>query len=148
MASANLVVLVGNLTREPESRGFANGGKVVTFGIAINEKKKNQATGQWEDAPNFFDCKVFNSERRQLADLCEQYLRKGSPVYLQGKLSQETWDDKTSGQKRSKVVIIAHEVQFLSSKKDSESRQQEPAYEAPKPAAVASSEGDDSLIPF
>ena len=65
MATVNKVILIGRLTREPESRSFANGGKVVKFGFAVTNKKKNQQTGQWEDVPMFIDCRSFRKQREQ-----------------------------------------------------------------------------------
>ena len=79
MANLNKVMLIGRLTRDPEMRTFANGGKVAKFGFAVNNRKKNQQTGQWEDEPVFLDVEAFNRETgRKLADLVEQYLRKGA----------------------------------------------------------------------
>src|SRR5438034_4598226 len=84
-ANLNKVMLIGRLTRDPETRDFTNGGKVATFGFAVNNKKKNQDTGQWEDEPVFVDVKAFNRrEGRQLADLVKQYMKKGHQFYLEG----------------------------------------------------------------
>ena len=81
MANLNKVMLIGRLTRDPEVRTFANGGKVAKFGFAVNNRKKNQPTGQWEDEPVFLDVEAFNRENgRKLADLVEQYLKKGDQV--------------------------------------------------------------------
>jgi single-strand DNA-binding protein len=119
MANLNRVFLIGRLTREPESRTFANGGKVTNFGFAVNNRKKNQQTGQWEDDPMFIDCKVFNrGEMGKKADLAEQYLHKGHQACLEGHLVLEQWDDKTSGQKRSKHVLHVDDFQFLEPKQD------------------------------
>jgi single-strand DNA-binding protein len=119
MANLNKVMLIGRLTRDPESRTFSNGGKVTNFGFAANNRKKNQQTGQWEDEAMFIDCKVFNrGEMGKKADLAEQYLRKGHQTYLEGHLVLEQWDDKQTGQKRSKHVLYVDEFQFLEPKKD------------------------------
>src|ERR1700730_12467819 len=119
MANLNKVMLIGRLTRDPESRTFSNGGKVTNFRFAANNRKKNQQTGQWEDEPMFIDCKVFNrGEMGKKADVAEQYLRKGNLTYLEGHLVLEQWDDKQSGQKRSKHVLYVDEFQFLEPKKD------------------------------
>src|SRR5262245_49095666 len=119
MANVNKVMLLGRLTRKPESRTFSNGGKVTSFGFAVNNRKKNQQTGQWEDEPMFIDCKVFNrGELGKKADLAEQYLDKGHQAFLEGHLVLEQWDDKQSGQKRSKHVLYVDDFQFLEPKKD------------------------------
>lgn len=127
MANLNKVQLIGRLTRDPEARTFANGGKVVSMGFAVNNRRKNQQTGQWEDEPVFLDCKAFNrGEHGKLADLVEQHLRKGSQAYLEGHLQLEQWTDKTTGDKRSKLVVVVDQVQFLGPPKEREERREEP----------------------
>jgi single-strand DNA-binding protein len=119
MATVNKVIFIGRLTREPECRTFANGGKVATFGFAVSNRRKNQQSGQWEDEPMFIDCKVFNrGDMGKKADLAEQYLHKGHQAYLEGKLHLEQWDDKATGQKRSKHVLYIDDFQFLEPKQD------------------------------
>jgi single-strand DNA-binding protein len=119
MANVNKVMLIGRLTREPEMRTFSNGGKVANFGFAVSNRRKNQQSGQWEDYPMFIDCKAFNrGEFGKTADLIEQYLHKGNQAFLEGKLDFEQWDDKTTGAKRSKHVLIVDNVQFLEPRKD------------------------------
>jgi single-strand DNA-binding protein len=119
MANVNKVMLLGRLTREPEIRTFANGGKVANFGFATNNRRKNQQTGQWEDEPMFIDCKVFNrGEMGKKADLVQQYLHKGHQAFLEGHLVLEQWDDKQTGQKRSKHVLYVDEFQFLEPRQD------------------------------
>lgn len=113
--SLNQVTLIGRLTRDPECRTFANGGKVAQFGLAVNEKRKDQS-GQWVDAPVFVDCKAFNSQYRKLADTIEQYLKKGRLVCICGKLTLEQWEDKNGGGRRSKLVVTVNDCQFLESK--------------------------------
>jgi single-strand DNA-binding protein len=118
MANLNKVMLIGRLTRDPEVRTFSNGGKVAKIGFAVNNRKKNQQTGQWEDEPVFLDIDAFNRETgRKLADLVEQYLRKGNQVYIEGNLVLDQWTDK-DGQKRSKLKIVLQDLQFLESKSD------------------------------
>ncbi|HYV35115.1 MAG TPA: single-stranded DNA-binding protein [Gemmataceae bacterium] len=121
MANVNKVMLIGRLTREPESRTFSNGGKVTTFGFAVSgPRRKNQQSGQWEDGdPMFIDCKVFNrGEFGKKADTAQQYLHKGDLTYLEGRLVLEQWDDKATGQKRSKHVLNVEDFQFLQPRKD------------------------------
>lgn len=116
MANLNKVILIGRLTRDPEVRMFSNGGKVAKFGFAVNNRRKNQQ-GQWEDEPVYLDVEAFNrGEFGKQADLVEQYLQKGRQVFLEGHLKLEQWNDKTSGEKRSKLVIVVDNLQFLDSK--------------------------------
>ena len=118
MANLNKVMLIGRLTRDPEIRTFSNGGKVATFGFAVNNFKKDPNTGQRIDEPCFLDLKAFNRGEsggagRKLADLVEQYLKKGHQAYFEGHLVMETWEDKNGGGKRSKLVVVVDDVQFL-----------------------------------
>lgn len=118
MANLNRVMLIGRLGRDPEVRTFNNGGKVANFSICVNNRKKG-SNGQWEDVPCWIDVKAFNRENgRKMADLVEQYLRKGQQVYIEGNLTQETWEDKNGGGKRSKTVITIQDLQFLDKKED------------------------------
>ena len=119
MANLNKVMLIGRLTRDPEVRMFSNGGKVASFGFAVNNRKKNQQTGQWEDEPCFLDCEAFNrGEFGKTADLIEQYLHKGNQAYIEGHLKLDQWTDKTTGDKRSKIKIVVDNVQFLEPRRD------------------------------
>jgi single-strand DNA-binding protein len=114
MANLNKVMLIGRLTRDPEVRMFSNGGKVASFGFAVNNRKKNPQTGQWEDEPVFLDCDAFNrGEFGKTADLVEQYLHKGNQAFIEGHLKLDQWEDKNGGGKRSKLKIIVDNVQFL-----------------------------------
>jgi single-strand DNA-binding protein len=114
MANLNKVMLIGRLTRDPEVRTFANGGRVAHFGFAVNNRKKNQQTGEWEDEPVFLDCDAFNrGEFGKLADLVERYLKKGRQAYIEGHLRLDSWDDKATGQKRNKLKVVVDNVQFL-----------------------------------
>jgi single-strand DNA-binding protein len=117
MANLNKVMLIGRLTRDPETRTFSNGGKVANFGFAVNNRKKNQSTGEWEDDPVFVDIKAFNRETgRKLADLCEQYLKKGHQAFIEGHLVLEQWEK--DGQKQSKLRVVLDDLQFLEPKSD------------------------------
>jgi single-strand DNA-binding protein len=119
MANVNRVTLIGRLTRDPEMRTFANGGRVAKFGFAVNNRKKNQQTGQWEDDPVFLDCEAFNRDTgRKMADLVEQYVFKGHQVYVEGHLRMDQWTSNQDGQKRSKLVVVVDDLQFLEPKKD------------------------------
>ena len=113
MANLNKVMLIGRLTRDPEVRVFSNGGKVAKFGFAVNNRRKNQQTGEWEDEPCFLDVEAFNrGEFGKLADRVEQGLRKGQQVFLEGHLRMDNWTSQ-DGQKRSKLVIVVDNLQYL-----------------------------------
>jgi single-strand DNA-binding protein len=113
MANLNKVLLIGRLTRDPEVRTFSNGGKVAKFGFAVNNRKKNQQSGQWEDDPVFLDAEIFNrGEQGRQADLFEQSLHKGHQVFLEGHLKMDQWTSQ-DGQKRSKLVLVVDNFQFL-----------------------------------
>jgi single-strand DNA-binding protein len=119
MANLNKVMLIGRLTRDPESRTFASGGKVANFGFAVNNRRKNAQTGQWEDEPVFIDCKIFNrGEAGKEADRLEQNVRKGHQIFIEGHLTFEQWDDKTTGAKRSKLMVIVDNFQYLERRED------------------------------
>jgi single-strand DNA-binding protein len=122
MANLNKVMLIGRLTRDPEVRTFSNGGKVANIGFAVNNRKKNQQTGAWEDDPCYLDLKAFNRGEeggpgRKLADLCAN-LRKGQQVYFEGHLVWEQWEDKNGGGKRSAVKVVVDDLQYLEPKQD------------------------------
>lgn len=113
MANLNKVMLIGRLTRDPEFREFSNGGRVANVGFAVNNRRKNPQSGQWEEVPVWLDLKAFNSQYRKLADLIEKYLRKGSQAYVEGHLVLEEWNAKEGGEKRSKLVVYVDEIEFL-----------------------------------
>ncbi|MCI0680932.1 MAG: single-stranded DNA-binding protein [Gemmataceae bacterium] len=118
MANLNKVMLIGRLTRDPEVFMFANGGKVAKFGFAVNNKRKNPQTGQWEDEPVFLDVETFNrGEFGKKADLVEQYLRKGHQAFIEGHLRLDQWTSQ-DGQKRQKIKIVLDDLQFLEPRSD------------------------------
>lgn len=110
MASINRVVLVGNLTRDPELRHIPSGTAVCELGIAVNDRMKQG--DEWVEKANFFDVTVWGAQ----AESCSRYLAKGRQVAIDGRLDHQTWEK--DGQKRSKVKIIAQNVQFLGGKQD------------------------------
>jgi single-strand DNA-binding protein len=122
MADVNKVILIGRLTRDPEMRTFQNGGKVAAFGFAVGSRRKNPQTGQWEDGETMFiDCEAFNrGEFGHLADTVERFLRKGSQAYLEGRLRLDQWDDKQTGQKRSKHKLTVDVMQMLDPRQSGE----------------------------
>ncbi len=107
-ANINRVVLVGNLTRDPELRHTTSGTAVCNLRIAVNSRRKDGASGEWIDKPNYFDVAVFGNQ----AESCSQYLSKGRPVAIDGRLDWQEWEAQ-DGTKRQKVEIIAESVQFL-----------------------------------
>jgi single-strand DNA-binding protein len=117
MANLNKVMLIGRLTRDPEVRTFANGGKVAKFGFAVNNRKKNQQTGQWEDDPVFLDSEAFNrGDTGTLADRVEQTLRKGQQIFIEGHLRMDKWTQ--DGQNRTKLVVVVDNFQYLEPRAD------------------------------
>ena len=106
--SINKVVISGNLTRDPELRQTANGFPVLGFGVAVNDRRRNQQTGEWEDYPNFIDCTMFGARAESVA----KFLSKGSKVAIEGKLRWSQWE--RDGQKRSKIEVVVDEIEFMS----------------------------------
>jgi single-strand DNA-binding protein len=117
MANFNKVVLIGRLTRDPETRTFASGGMVAKFGFAVTNRRKNQQSGQWEDEPMYIDVEVYNrGEYGKLADLVRDRCRKGSQIMIEGRLHLDQWEK--DGQKRSKHKIVAETIQLLDPRQD------------------------------
>lgn len=106
--SINKVFISGNLTRDCELRANTSGTPILGFGVAVNDRIKNQQTGEWEDRPNFIDCAVFGAR----ADALSKILKKGMKVVIEGKLRYSSWEK--DGQKRSKVEVIVDDVEFMS----------------------------------
>ncbi len=142
--SINRVIISGNLTRDPELRSTSSGMPVLGFGVAVNDRRKNQQTGEWEDYPNFVDCTMFG----QRAQSIQQYLHKGSKVSIEGKLRWSQWE--RDGQKRSKLEVIIDELEFMSPRDGSGSAPQSaPMQSAPAQAAPAvNASVYDEDIPF
>lgn len=118
--SINRVNITGNLTRDPELRSTAGGMAVLGFGVAVNDRRKNQQTGQWEDYPNFVDCTMFGNR----AEALSRILRKGMKVAIEGKLRHSSWEDKNGGGRRSKLEVIPDEVELLSQNANAQQPQQ------------------------
>ena len=149
--SINRVIISGNLTRDPEIRSTASGMPVLCFGVAVNDRRKNQQSGEWEDYPNFIDCTMFGAR----AERVSRFLDKGSKVAVEGKLHYSQWETK-EGQKRSKIDVIVDELEFMSSRNDSSSYGggNTGGYSAPAAATMAAPVVDasssiyDEDIPF
>lgn len=137
--SINRVNISGNLTRYPELRQTAGGMAVLGFGVAVNDRAKNPRTGEWEDRPNFIDCTMFGTR----AESVSRFLGKGTKVAIDGKLRWSQWDDRKTGEKRSKVEVIVDEIEFMSSRSEG---CQAAARQASEPVREASIYDED--IPF
>lgn len=152
--SINRVIISGNLTRDPELRNTQSGMAVLSFGVAVNDRRKNPTTGEWEDYPNFVDCTMFGARANSLS----QYLSKGTKVSIEGKLRWSQWE--RDGQKRSKIEIIVDTLDFMSTRNSggdygasnygggnaAPASNSAPAYSAP--AVDTSSSVYDDDIPF
>jgi single stranded DNA-binding protein len=110
MASLNRVFLIGNLTRDPEVRYTPKGTQVVELGLAVNRVTKDE-NGEKKEEVTFVDVTLWARQ----AEVAGQYLRKGSPVMIEGRLQLDTWDDKQTGQKRSRLRVVAENLQLLGS---------------------------------
>jgi single-strand DNA-binding protein len=119
VANINRVVLVGNLTKDPELRHTPSGTAVCKLRLAVNTRQKDQATGEWGDKPNYFDVTVWGNQ----GESCAQYLSKGRPVGVDGRLDWREWEAQ-DGAKRQAVEIIAESVQFLGGRGDGEGQSQ------------------------
>jgi len=153
VATINSVVLVGNLTKDPELRHTPAGMPVCSLRLAVNTRRKDSATGQWGEKPNYFDITVWG----QQGENCAQYLAKGRRVGVQGRLEWREWEAQ-DGSKRQAVEIIANSVQFLGSRSDNAggggNGTFQPSSDVPadtsdfEGAAVSSGGGSDDDIPF
>lgn len=149
--SINRVVISGNLTRDPDLRSTASGMPVLGFGVAVNDRRKNQQTGEWEDYPNFIDCTMFGARAQGVS----RFLSKGSKVAIEGKLRWSQWE--RDGQKRSKIEVIVDEIEFMTSRNDGAPRAaapmaapmaQAPMAAAPMAVPVVDASVYDDDIPF
>lgn len=122
MQGLNTVSIGGNLCRDAELRATAGGMAVLTFSVAVNESRKNQQTGEYEDYPNYVDCTMFG--RR--AESVSRYLTKGTYVALTGRLHQNRWQNK-DGQNRSKLEVTADNIHFESRRLDGDDYDQQQA---------------------
>ena len=109
MASFNRVILVGNLTRDPELRYIPSGAAVTDIGLAVNDRRKN-AQGEWVDETTFVDVTLWS----RLAEIASEYLNKGSPVLIEGRLKLDTWEKE--GKKQSKLRVVGEKMQMLGGK--------------------------------
>ncbi len=110
MANYNKVILMGNLTRDPEMRFLPKGTAVAKFGLAVNRRWRSE-TGEQKEETTFVDIEAFGKQ----AETISQYLKKGRPVMVEGRLKLDQWDDKQTGQKRSRMSVVLENFQFLDS---------------------------------
>ncbi len=155
MANLNKVMLIGNLTRDPELRHTPSGKVVSELGLAINRTWSNDQ-GQKQEETTFVDVSVWGRQ----AEVIQQYVTKGSPIYIEGRLQLDTWDDKTTGQKRSKMRVVCENFQFIGSKggqgsggggsSPQTSRSSEPSAGSPQGASAAPMDDfqEEDDIPF
>ena len=140
----NHVNISGNLTRDPELRSTTGGTQILSFGVAVNDRRRNQQSGEWEDYPNYIDCVLFGSR----ADALSRYLFKGTKVAVEGKLRYSSWEAK-DGTKRSKLEVVVDEVEFLSRDGGAYKQPAQQAFTAAAPApATPAAQVYDESIPF
>lgn len=126
--SINRVTISGNLTRDPDLRATQGGTSILSLGVAVNDRRQNPQSGEWEDYPNYVDAVLFGKRAESLA----QYLHKGSKVAIEGKLRYSSWEK--DGQKRSKIEVVVDELEFMSGGQRQQPAQA-PAYAANQPTA-------------
>lgn len=151
MASINKVTLIGNAGRDPESRTFPSGDQVTNVTIATTETWKDKSTGEKKDATEWHRL-VFNG---RLAEIAAQYIKKGSSIYVEGKIKTRKWTDQATGQERYATEIQVHELKLLGGRPEGAGagaapQQQRAAAPAQQPAPAARANGgfDDDDIPF
>lgn len=128
--SINRVCISGNLTRDMELRSTAGGTSVGSFCVAVNERRKNASTGEWEDFPCFVDCALFGKR----AEALERYLAKGAKVAVEGRLRYSSWE--RDGQRRSKLDVVVDEVEFLAPRERAQGGGRQAAQAAPAAGSV------------
>ena len=151
MASFNKVILLGNLTRDPEVRYTPKGSAVADLGIAVN-RHYTLENGEKREEVTFVDVTFWG----RTAEVAGEYLKKGRPVFIEGRLQLDTWDDKQSGQKRSKLKVIGETMQMLGSPRgggpanggDEGDRAGRAGKPVSPPKSAAAAEADEDEIPF
>jgi single-strand DNA-binding protein len=138
-SNINRVVLTGNLTADPDLRSLSSGTQVCKLRVAVNTRRKDSASGEWVDKPNYFDVVAWAGQGKA----CARYLAKGSPVAIDGRLEWREWEID-NGSKRQTVEIVADTVQFLGRRPSND----QSADDAREPDAATSAVNDDDDIPF
>ncbi len=158
MANVNKVILIGNVTRDPEVKFTSKGSAVTDIGLAIN-RNYTLDNGEKREETTFVDVELWG----RLAEIAGEYAKKGRPIYIEGRLRMDTWDDKASGQKRSRMKVVGENLQLLGARTggspgaqsgENESYDSNPSQPAPnrtappqRPVAPPANEADDD-IPF
>lgn len=143
MASFNKVILVGNLTRDPEVKHIPSGTAVAEIGMAVSRTWFDQRTNEKKEEATFVDVTLWGRQ----AEVAGEYLTKGRPVLIEGRLSLDMWDDRETGKKRSKLKVIGEQMQMLGSRGDNSGRREQTRSEEPSgPAIEDPFDGDD--VPF
>lgn len=127
MASFNKVILMGNLTRDPQVKHTPSGASVGEIGLAVNRTWFDKASNSKKEEVTFVDVTLWN----RTAEIVEQYARKGDPLLIEGRLQLDTWDDKESGQKRSKLRVVAEQATLLGSRRQSSGSDDQPPHPEP-----------------
>lgn len=110
--SINHVMLSGNITRDPEVRMTAGGTPVLSFGLAVNDRRRNSATGEWEDCPNFIDCTMFGTRGEGIS----KHMAKGNKIAVDGKIRFSQWEK--DGQHRTKLEVIVEDIELMARRRD------------------------------
>lgn len=110
--SINKVMITGNLTRDPEMRTTSTGMSIMRLGVAVNDRRRNPQTDQWEDVPNYIDCVMFGTRAASVS----RFLTKGQKVAIEGKLRWSSWEDRQTGGKRSKIEVVIDDLEFMTSR--------------------------------
>ena len=139
--SINRVVLMGNLTRDPELKTLPSGTSVLDMRLAFNTRRKNSSTGEWEEQPNYINANVFGAR----ADALARYLQKGSRIMVDGRLRWREWETP-GGEKRSAIDVVADEIEFADSKGSGGGPAASGGGDAPAPRSGDDLQGED--IPF
>jgi single-strand DNA-binding protein len=155
MASFNKVILLGNLTRDPEVRYTPKGSAVCDLGIAVNRVYTTDS-GEKREEVTYVDVVLWT----RLAEIAGEYLKKGRPVFIEGRLQMDTWDDKQSGQKRTKLRVVGESMQLLGARpggapaeaaaedRSASGGSSGNKFTPPPPKGSAPGEPDDDEIPF
>jgi single-strand DNA-binding protein len=148
MNGLNRVILAGNVTREPEIKYTPQGSAIASFGLAINRKWKDQNSGELKEDVTFVDLTAFGKQ----AETIGQYVKKGQPILIEGRLKLDQWEDKQTGQKRSKLGVVVESFTFLGTSGNAqEGRPQQPAPERkPMPSKPKTGEliPEEDGVPF
>ena len=141
MASFNRVILMGNLTRDPEVRFTQSGQAICKVGLAVNRRFKDSQTDQWKEEPTFVDVTIWGKRGEAFA----KFHTKGKPAFVEGELRLDTWEDKNGGGKRSKLYVVANNWEFVGGGRES-SGGGEPSYQSGGYEAAGG--GGDMDTPF